>query len=51
MTIRHRVEKLEAVARGGFRVILRRNLRKELKARPRKKGELIIVLPIHAEKL
>lgn len=51
MTIRHRVEKLEAIASGGFRIIFRSKLREELKARPRKKGEVIIVLPKHAEKL
>lgn len=51
MTIRQRLSKLEEATFGGIRIILRRNLRRELKERPRKKGEKIIVLPAYAEKL
>ncbi len=47
----HRIQKLENVREGALRIIFRKDLRKELKARPRKKGEVIIVLPAYADKL
>lgn len=50
MMLTKRIRKLEDQG-NGLRVILRRNLRAELKARPRRKGQHIVVLPDDAEKL